>query len=160
MYGLLYRYRNKYSGEDFIFDSVRLLRYSVSDPRIRKGSYCDMKKEGVITPYNISGYLADLNDLLIYLEPNCIAVWYKGYRYDIVYDEALYINDELVCGAYQIINNRIALEYLYLEDDSVQLGIGSKQGGMSIGKHGYVLYYGELYPGIKESKLDFRSRYS
>ena len=154
---MLYLYRNPDSLDMFVFDSIRLIRYEVDDKRLDRSSYIDMKKRGIKTPYARTGIHYNTEDCIVLTKGGMLAVWYNWFTYIIEFDEAVYANDELICGAYNMRHKNLCIEYMYFDrKQRLVLGVGLKNGSIKITPRGHLIFDGEKYNGRYESVLAFK----
>lgn len=155
---MLCLYRNKYTGEKFIFDAVRLLRYSIEDPILDGSSYYDLQKNKVKSPYRREGVHINSEELMVVTKNNTLWVWYNWYTYKIEFDEAVYLNGKLICGIIDMMYRNLYIEYMYWSRNSnFNIGIGLKNGRLRISSDGYLYYNHERYRGVYESSIAFKT---
>lgn len=154
---MLYRYTNDYTDEEILFDAVKLEEVDEEqvpdDTDIR-----DMKELKMVTPYPYDT-LVDNDELVIITKRGKIFIWYMNYSYEFLYDEAIYFNNELFCGIYEMIYNNIYLEYLIHQRQILEFGLGLKYGGIRIYPNGRMTYNKEHFSGEYMTKLDFKLKH-
>lgn len=151
---MVYRYFNKYTDEEILFDAVKLEELTEDeipdDEEVR-----DMEELNLRTPYPYD-VLVDTDDLLIITKKGRVSIWFCNYSYEFRYDEALIFNNEMMCGLYEMMYNNIYLEYLLFKNMVVEFGLGLKYGGIHLYPSGRMTYNKEHYSGEYMTKLDFK----
>lgn len=154
---MLYLYRNKYNNDIFLFDSVRLIRYEIDDKRLVGARFVDMEKSKMKSPYVPNHVHYSDEDCIILTKGNILGIWYNWYSYIIEFDEAVYMNNELICGAFNMGYRKLHLEYAYFDKKrSLILGVGLKNGSIRITGKGNLYLDGEKYSGRYESAIAFK----